>query len=150
LWRSYKPAQATPRKRIYPNRGLQPAKSIHREGNYRDSTIYNWRQYLIEDEEARPLDEYEAYLHEKLLALPEDHTQTSIMLLDYWRGKEKTWPTLTRLALDSLSIPAMSAECERCFSSGKNMISDSRYSLAPDTIEACECNRHWIMHKTVP
>jgi hypothetical protein len=60
----------------------------------------------------------------------------------------KRWPYLSKLAFNALSIPAMSAECKRVFGSGKNLISDDRYSLAPDTIEASECNRHWILHKT--
>jgi hypothetical protein len=67
------------------------AKSVRREGNYRDSSIHNWSLYVTEDdEEAQPFDEYEAYLQEKLLPLPEDDTRTAGMLLDYWRGKEKT------------------------------------------------------------
>jgi hypothetical protein len=123
-------------------------KSVRREGNYRDSVLYNWRTNDSEDdEEDHSLDQYEEYLQEKRLPLPDDCESTATLLIDYWKDHAKKWPDLTRFAFDALSIPAMSAECERCFSSGKKMISDSRYSLAPDTIEACECNRHWIMHQ---
>ena len=37
-------------------------------------------------------------------------------------------------ALDTLSIPAMSAECERVFSSAKKLITPERNALADDTI----------------
>jgi hypothetical protein len=151
LWKTYKPTQAiqaSSRKRHHPDRGEQSVKSVRREGNYRDSVLYNWRTNDSEDdEEDHSLDQYEEYLQEKRLPLPNDCESTATLLIDYWKDHAKKWPDLTRFAFDALSIPAMSAECERCFSSGKKMISDSRYSLAPDTIEACECNRHWIMHQ---
>jgi hAT family C-terminal dimerisation region len=154
LWQSYKPAPASQplvsRKRQYPNRGPQSIKSVRREGNFRDSSLYSCLGEASDDEENIPIDEYREYCKEARLPIPDASEVSPTMLLDYWQGKEKTWPNLTRLAFDALSIPAMSAECERCFSSAGNMISDSRYSLAPDTIEACECNRHWIMHKIAP
>jgi hypothetical protein len=40
------------------------------------------------------------------------------IILGYWKDNEARWRDLARLAYDALSIPAMSAECERCFSSG--------------------------------
>ena len=46
-------------------------------------------------------------------------------------------------ALDTLSIPAMSAECERVFSSAKKLITPERNALADNTIEACECLKAW-------
>ena len=46
-------------------------------------------------------------------------------------------------ALDTLSIPAMSAECERVFNSAKKLITPERNALADDTIEACECLKAW-------
>ena len=46
-------------------------------------------------------------------------------------------------ALDTLSIPAMSAECDRVFSSAKKLITPERNALADDTIEVCECLKAW-------
>jgi hypothetical protein len=151
LWQSYKPAPASQplvsRKRQYPNRGPQSIKSVRREGNFRDSSLYSCLGEASDDEENIPIDEYREYCKEArlpmIVPIPDASEVSPTMLLDYWQGKEKTWPNLTRLAFDALSIRAMSAECERCFRSAGNMISDSRYSLAPDTIEACECNRHY-------
>ncbi len=47
-------------------------------------------------------------------------------------------PTLFQFALDTLSCPAMSAECERVFSNAKRLITPERNQLAEDIIEACE------------
>jgi hypothetical protein len=117
LWRStYKPTHAaqssSSHKRAHgPDRSQLPAKSIRRDDNYRDSIIYNWNTDSEDEYEQHIVDEYDAYLQEKRLR--------------FVKGKQMKWPNLTRFAFDALSIPAMSAECERCFSSGKNMISDS-------------------------
>jgi len=51
---------------------------------------------------------------------------------------------LTRMAMDTFSIPAMSSEPERIFSSTKHIISDERASLKADTVEALECVKHWM------
>src|SRR5271156_3299630 len=90
------------------------------------------------------LNKYKQYLTEKV----EDPSDNPDAIMRYWEVNSKRWPNLSRLAFDALSIPAMSAECERVFSSGKNMIKTDRYSLNPDSIEAGECNRHWLIHKT--
>jgi hypothetical protein len=66
------------------------------------------------------------------------------ILIGYWRDNTWRWPNLVRLALDALSIPAMSAECERRFSSGAATISPQRMVLSVESIEAAECNNQWI------
>ena len=48
------------------------------------------------------------------------------------------------MALDMLSIPAMSAEPERVFSGSKITISDRRYRLGIELIEALECLKSWM------
>jgi hypothetical protein len=58
--------------------------------------------------------------------------------------QQKTFPNLSKMHLDYLSIPAMSAEPERLFSSAKVTISDRRSRLGSDVIEALECLRSWL------
>jgi hypothetical protein len=48
-------------------------------------------------------------------------------------------PNLSELALDILSIPAMSASPERLFSSAKLVLSDRRNRLGMVILEAFEC-----------
>ena len=54
------------------------------------------------------------------------------------------FPQLGKTALDLLSCPAMSAECERVFSRAKKLITDERSRLAPETIEANELQKDWL------
>jgi hypothetical protein len=51
---------------------------------------------------------------------------------------------LSKIALDILSIPAMSADPERLFSSAKITISDRRNRLGIYTVEALECLKSWL------
>jgi hypothetical protein len=47
------------------------------------------------------------------------------------------------MALDILSIPAMSDVVERVFSGARCTISWERAQLEPPTIEMVECIKHW-------
>jgi len=53
------------------------------------------------------------------------------------------------MAIDLLSIPAMSAEAERVFSGARRQISWSRASLGEDMIEKMECLKHWLTKNAV-
>jgi hypothetical protein len=48
------------------------------------------------------------------------------------------------MAVDVLSIPAMSAEPERVFSGARRTISWERMQLGEETIERLECLKSWI------
>ena len=48
------------------------------------------------------------------------------------------------MAIDIYSIPAMSSEPERVFSSAKHTVSDQRNSLEAKTIELLECMKSWF------
>jgi len=53
------------------------------------------------------------------------------------------------MARDIYSIPAMSAEVERLFSSTKLMIPPARNLLQADGIEAGECIRNWTLDSLI-
>ena len=57
-------------------------------------------------------------------------------------GKDD-FSTLFQHALDILSCPVMSTECERAFSSINKLITPERNQLKEDIIEACECLKAW-------
>jgi hypothetical protein len=48
------------------------------------------------------------------------------------------------MALDLLSIPAMSAEVERLFSSANITIIDCRNRIGVDAVEAIKCLKSWL------
>jgi hypothetical protein len=64
-------------------------------------------------------------------------------LIQWWWNNQNNFPTLSQMALDLLAIPAMSAECERVFSSAKKLITPARNGLQEDIIEASECLKAW-------
>ena len=47
------------------------------------------------------------------------------------------------MAIELATIPAMSTETERIFSGGKHAISEQRFRLGDDIIEALECLKSW-------
>ena len=68
--------------------------------------------------------------------------------LRWWRERgEQQYPTLAKMAFDLFAIPAMSSECERAFSAAKRMITDERYRLKTDIIEADQCLKSWLKNK---
>jgi hypothetical protein len=62
-------------------------------------------------------------------------------------AQQALYPYLSVLALDILSIPAMSAEPERLFSATKLMITDIRNRLGIKMIEALACLKSWYKLK---
>ena len=92
-------------------------------------------------------DEYSQYLATE--HFPDEESQSSsrvksVDLCAFWARYEAQYPSLARMAFDILSIPAMSAECERVFSSTKLLLTDRRARMKEDIIEASECLRAWI------
>ena len=57
--------------------------------------------------------------------------------------QQTLYPNLSKMALDLLSIPAMSAEPERLFSDTKITLQDRRNRLGIGIIEAIECIKSW-------
>ncbi|KJZ67979.1 hypothetical protein HIM_12633 [Hirsutella minnesotensis 3608] len=85
------------------------------------------------------LDEYKSFI-----------TQTPIAIdcspLTWWLREEQQqrYPRLSKMAVDILSAPAMSAEPERVFSGARRTISWDRCQLGSRTIEKGECMKSWI------
>lgn len=66
--------------------------------------------------------------------------------LDWWLNptRQKDYPRLSKMAIDILSIPSMSAEAERVFSGARRTISWDRISLGSSNIERTECLKSWL------
>ncbi len=63
--------------------------------------------------------------------------------------QRKSYPNFSIMALDILSIPAMSAEPERLFSSTKITITNCRNRLGIESIEAIECLKSWLSKSSI-
>lgn len=86
--------------------------------------------------ESTTVDDYDAYLASP--AIPVDNP------IIWWRDHQTNYPRLSQMAFDLLSVPAMSAECERVFSQAKLTISSQRHSLTDITINAIQCLKNWV------
>lgn len=58
--------------------------------------------------------------------------------LQYWHERRRVYPRLAQMALDFLSVAAMSADMERLFSAAGRMFTDERSSLDAMTISVCQ------------
>jgi hypothetical protein len=85
------------------------------------------------------LDEYTSFITQTPIA-------TDCSPLAWWLREEQSqrYPRLSKMAIDILSIPAMSAEPERVFSGARRTISWDRCQLGSRTIERGECMKSWI------
>jgi hypothetical protein len=57
--------------------------------------------------------------------------------------QRQRWPRLSLMAIDILSIPAMSDEPERVFSGARRTVSWDKGQMVPETMEWRECLKHW-------
>jgi hypothetical protein len=64
-------------------------------------------------------------------------------LMEYWRSRESEWPQLASMAHDFLSIPAMSSECERVFSSCAKQTTQESSKLSGTMLWHQECLSNW-------
>ncbi|KAJ3499546.1 hypothetical protein NLG97_g234 [Lecanicillium saksenae] len=84
-------------------------------------------------------DEWEQYFR---TFTPADEKYQLAPLL-WWKENEMKYPRLSRMASDLLSIPSMSAETERSFSSAGRMVSPLRTRLDRHTIGMAQSMRSW-------
>lgn len=84
-------------------------------------------------------DEYESFINADPIAI--DGTA-----LAWWCQEAQclAYPRLSQMAIDILSIAAMSAEPERVFSGARRTISWDRARLSGDRIMKLECLKSWI------
>ena len=90
---------------------------------------------------ARPAsqDEYQDYCN------GEPYDIGKMPALKWWcqDQQRKRWPRLSYMAIDILSIPAMSDEPERVFSGARRTVSWDRAQMGAETLERVECLKHW-------
>ena len=58
-------------------------------------------------------------------------------------------PELSQLALEVLSIPPCSTECERCFSEAACMLGKQRHATGWDTLGQLQCVKNWQRNQGV-
>lgn len=89
------------------------------------------------DEEESDGDEYTQWSN-KFKALPKEHPLAQDPI-KYWWQERATRPKLAQMALDVLSVPATSCDCERAFSELGDLLEPRRSKLKPEMIAALQC-----------
>lgn len=84
-----------------------------------------------------PDDEYSQW-NQCFTPLSKDHPLAKDPI-KYWWQERNTRPKLARFALDILSIPATSCDCERAFSELGDLLEPRRAKMKPDIIAALQC-----------
>ena len=83
-------------------------------------------------------DEWEDYCSQE----PYEITGTA---LEWWcqKAQRKRWPKLSYMAIDILSIPAISNEAEQVFSEAHYTMTWERMSIGFENLERVEYIKHW-------
>ncbi|RYN15529.1 hypothetical protein AA0113_g12768 [Alternaria arborescens] len=61
----------------------------------------------------------------------------------YWISLRSRYPNLSRLAIDLLTIPASSCQCERLFSELGDLLEPRRRKIGSQLLAAIRCTRSW-------
>jgi len=123
-----------------------PTQASQASGSADQDPQNEFLKWLVPKKESSVIqDEYTVYLKAPILTEVTDARS-------WWLEptQRKTYPNLSIMALDILSIPAMSAEPERLFSSCKITITDRRNQLGIESIEAIECIKSWMCKGSIP
>ncbi len=91
--------------------------------------------------ESSARDPFDAYITGNPTTFDEDDKDA---VFPWWRTSGPV--ALRRRAFDLLSIPAMSSEIERIFSSTRRLISADRNKLHPESIEHLQLLKYWYDH----
>ena len=86
------------------------------------------------------IDDWEAEITEYLEA---PRANEEVDVLQWWKTHVQTYPYLSKMACDILSIMSSSVPVDRLFSSAGLIMAKNRYSLNEDTMEALVCINAW-------
>lgn len=132
LWRLYNHRQA-PRAQL-----LKPTA----RGNAIDDAI-NAILEAESDDEADSSDEYERWRANEPRWSRADFEQQGNPVR-YWLALLPKYPALAQLALDIMTIPASSCECERLFSELGDLLEPRRRKIGSNLLAALQCVRRWM------
>jgi hypothetical protein len=77
------------------------------------------------------LDEYERWSRYEPAWTTEQYEDEDSSPIQYWLQLSSKYPNLARFAVDILTIPASSCECERMFSELGGMLEPKRRAMGP-------------------
>ncbi|KAG9379945.1 Dimer-Tnp-hAT domain containing protein [Pyrenophora tritici-repentis] len=132
LWAQYNTPRATPTTTI--------PTAAHRSNEIDDviNSYINPEHLPTTNSE---MDEYQRWKQGEPIAADGSHDANNPV--EYWVALRDQYPNLSRLAIDVLSIPASSCDCERMFSELGDLLEPRRRKLGPQLLAAMLCIRRW-------
>ena len=64
-------------------------------------------------------------------------------ILEWWKKQQITYPVLSIIARDVLTVPVSTVSSKAAFSAGGRVVSKKRCNLSPEAIEAVVCLKDW-------
>lgn len=122
------------------------AQGIHSQADIPPTFTTSFMEEVDEETSAETMDEE----YQRYLSLPRQTKRDvngkpiAIDPIAWWQGRRVEFPILSKMALDVLSIPAVSAECERVFSQGKLTMTSQRHRMSATTLELLLCLKNWL------
>jgi hypothetical protein len=114
------------------------------------SALFNAKRRCIATPSISEQDAFDTYLSIDPEPFDNSDKTKSFEVLNWWIQRQQHFsPALAKMAFDVFSIPLMSDNNERSFSSGRDMITYRRTCLKSDIIEACQCLKSWYGSKEV-
>lgn len=145
-WRDGSVAAARQLWAKYRNRPLISAGALQpRKDQLEMSPYERIKQSMSVLDEPGDEDEFEKFINSP----PRQVTATTP--LGWWCREEQRieYPRLHQMAIDILSVPAMSDDPERVFSCARRTISWDRARLAPETVERTQCLSSWVKNDLI-
>ncbi|CAH9115088.1 unnamed protein product [Cuscuta europaea] len=65
-------------------------------------------------------------------------------VLNWWKGKERMFPVLAKMAKQVLSMPVSTVAVEQEFSSAGNVLTQTRTRLSAESLEMLICYHDWL------
>jgi hypothetical protein len=90
----------------------------------------------------RDLDEYEQWSRYEPAWTTEQYDQAGSPV-QYWLRMSSKYPNLSRFAIDIMTIPASSCDCERMFSELGDLLEPKRRGIGPQLLAAIQMVRAW-------
>ncbi|PIA29150.1 hypothetical protein AQUCO_06200023v1 [Aquilegia coerulea] len=85
--------------------------------------------------------ELHRYLDQPPLMIPQE---SAFDILDWWRTQKASYPALSAMARDLLTIPVSTVASESAFSGSERVVSKYRSCLLPNVVEALTCLNDWF------
>ena len=84
--------------------------------------------------DAIPVSEIDRYLDGPLVDW--DGSDKPNWVLQWWKSNSLLYPIMSRVARDYLAIQPSEVDCERLFSSSRDLLGLRRHAMAPETMKA--------------